>query len=259
MHLALDLVIIVVSPPESESSWGEEDLGGGGDWQLLTWAQITLQTKCRVVSGEPLQTGLHTSERTLDLHHGLRAHHSIRRGCQERFVGVDKQPARLHPASPGLCEELVELRQGLLLLLLPVPDSTSLIAPAHSPLLTNTWWSQCCPASQGRGWPWRCSCRRRWTSSSLPGRSCWRSVCSSSPGPSQSSCPAPWSSPPAPPPPPSPAWPQRSVPTRNINVFSHLSRAQSAPDSRENSSSDMSGSFHLSSRIYFLQRQEKLL
>lgn len=81
MHLALDLIMVVVTPLEPQSPGH----------------RVGLETEGGVPGRQPVQPGVCALEGTLDLHHSLGAHQAIRGGRQKALVRVHKEAALLHP------------------------------------------------------------------------------------------------------------------------------------------------------------------
>ena len=83
VHLSLYLVVIVVTPLESEASRD----------------QVRLETECWVMVSQPVQPRVLAHQRTLDLHHGLVTHETVRRGRQEALPCVHPQSALVNMLS----------------------------------------------------------------------------------------------------------------------------------------------------------------
>ena len=83
MHLALDLVVIVVAPLEPQAPRDG----------------VRLETEGGVLGRQPVQPRVCALEGTLDLHHSLGPHQAVRGGRQEALVCVHKEAALLHTLS----------------------------------------------------------------------------------------------------------------------------------------------------------------
>ena len=80
VHLALDLVMVIVAPLESQPP-------SDG---------VRLQTEGGVPGRQPVQPRVRALERALDLHHSLGPHQAVWGGREEALVSVHKEAALLH-------------------------------------------------------------------------------------------------------------------------------------------------------------------
>ena len=80
MHLALDLVVVVVTPLEPQPP-------GHG---------VRLETEGGVPGRQPVQPGVCALEGTLDLHHSLGPHQAVWGGRKKALVRVHKEAALLN-------------------------------------------------------------------------------------------------------------------------------------------------------------------
>ena len=104
MHLALDLVVVVVAPLEPQAPRD----------------RVRLETEGGVLGRQPVQPRVCALEGTLDLHHSLGPHQAVRGGRQEALVCVHKEAALLHLLA-GFGQNPVQFRQGELFMVLTIP------------------------------------------------------------------------------------------------------------------------------------------
>ena len=104
MHLALDLVVVVVAALEPQPP-------GDG---------VSLETEGGVMGRNPVQPRVCALERTLNLHHCLAPNQAVWGGRQEALVSVNKEAALLHPLT-RFRQYTIELCQCKLFVILAVP------------------------------------------------------------------------------------------------------------------------------------------